>query len=88
MTSASEEKNFLSVAKIDLRILSPSPELDGGILLSGLPVTTTIGELKNKVKENVASSPSVERQRFIFRGKVVGRDNAALVDVFGRENVI
>ena len=72
---------------LNLRVLSPSSEVDGGIHLQDLPISTTVRELRLKIQDAVASKPGPERMRLIYRGKVVANDADTLETVFGAENV-
>lgn len=74
-------------ATINLRILSPSSEVEGGIHLHDLPASTTVRELRLKIQDAVPSKPGPERMRLIYRGKVVANDADALETVFGADNV-
>jgi hypothetical protein len=77
-----EESDF-----INLKILSPSTEVECGVHLPNLPASTTIQELRQKIQDAAPSRPATERMRIIYRGRVVANDNDRLVDVFGRESV-
>jgi len=72
---------------INVKVLSQLPEPDGLIHFENLPITTTVGELKVKVRDHVASKPAVENQRFIYRGRLMARENDTMMDVFGRDAV-
>jgi hypothetical protein len=72
---------------INLKILSPSTEIEGGIFLPDLPVSTTIKELRQKIHDAAPSKPATNRMRLIYRGRVVANDDDKLVDVFGMEEV-
>lgn len=72
---------------INLKVLSPSTEVEGGVNLPDLPARTTIKELRQKIQDAVPSKPALERMRLIYRGRVVANENDTLVDVFGLDNV-
>jgi hypothetical protein len=72
---------------INLKVLSPSSEIEGGIHLQDLPASTTVKELRLKIQDAVASKPGPERMRLIYRGKVVANDADTLETVFGADNV-
>ncbi|KAH7044514.1 hypothetical protein B0J12DRAFT_670588 [Macrophomina phaseolina] len=61
----------MATQTVDVRVLSPSPEADGGITFSALSTSTTIGELKLKIKDELPSHPAPERMRIIYLGRVV-----------------
>jgi hypothetical protein len=75
-------------AFIDLKVLSPSTEVDGDMLFVKLPASTTVAELKLKIKGQIATKPAVERMRLIYRGRVMTKESDTMTDVFGREGVI
>lgn len=70
-----------------VKVLSQLSEPDGTIMFENLPATTTIGELKQKIHDHVATKPAVEHQRLIYRGRVMTRETDTLMDVFGRDTV-
>jgi hypothetical protein len=72
---------------LNLKILSPSSEIEGGIRLQDLPASTTVRELRLKIQHVVPSKPGPERMRLIYRGKVVANDADTLENVFGADNV-
>jgi hypothetical protein len=73
---------------IELKILSPSPEVGhGGLHFDELPVSTTVGELKDRIRDLVSSRPAHDRQRLIYLGRALLRDSDTLLDVFGHSAV-
>lgn len=72
---------------INLRVLSPSSELEHGIHLQALPASTTVRELRLRIQAAAPSKPGPERMRLIYRGKVVANDGDTLEAVFGADNV-
>lgn len=72
---------------LNLKVLSPSSEFEGGIHLRELPASTTVRALRLRIQDAVPSKPAPERMRLIYRGKVVANDAATLEAVFGAENV-
>jgi hypothetical protein len=72
---------------INLKVLSPSTEVEGGVTFADLPTTTTIKELRSRIQDAVPSRPATERMRLIYRGRVVANDADTLGDVFGADNV-
>ncbi|KAJ4373223.1 hypothetical protein N0V83_003516 [Neocucurbitaria cava] len=71
---------------INLRILSPSTEVEGGVTFPGIPAATTIKELRSRIQDAVPSKPSTERMRLIYRGRVVANDADTLTNVFGADS--
>ena len=84
-SSSKETKS--SVPTILLHILSPSPEVRTKLIFSDLPVSTTVAELKIRICDAVASRPSPDRQRLIYRGRALVREGATLKEIFSQEAV-
>ncbi|KAJ4991894.1 ubiquitin family protein [Stagonosporopsis vannaccii] len=72
---------------VNLKVLSPSSEFEGGVRLRELPAATTVRELRRRIQAAVPSQPAPERMRLIYRGKVVASDDATLEAVFGADNL-
>jgi hypothetical protein len=73
---------------IELKILSPSPEVGNtGLHFNSLPVSTTVGELKDRIRDIVSSRPAHDRQRLIYLGRALVQDADTLLDVFGANAV-
>jgi hypothetical protein len=71
---------------VNLQIISPSAGV-GNLRFPSLPATTTVQQLKAKIRESVASRPADEHQRLIHRGRMLARDTDTLLDIFGEEAV-
>ena len=81
-SSKSPSKNIL------LHVLSPAVEVPNSRLtFSAVSASTTIEELKKKIQDAISTKPSPERQRLIYRGKALVRNEASLQEVFGNEAV-
>ncbi|KAF2492166.1 hypothetical protein BU16DRAFT_542081 [Lophium mytilinum] len=72
---------------IDLKVLSPSTEVDGDMYFKELPASTTVAQLKLKIKDLIATKPAVERMRLIYRGRVMAKESDTMTDVFGRDEI-
>jgi hypothetical protein len=72
---------------INLKILSPSTEVEGGVNLPDVPASTTIKELRSRIQNAVPSKPATDRMRLIYRGRVVANDADTLGNVFGAGSV-
>lgn len=72
---------------INLKILSPSNEVEGGVNFADIPATTTVRELRLRIQDAVSTKPALDRMRLIYRGRVVANDADTLDIVFGTENV-
>jgi hypothetical protein len=69
-----------------LHVLSPAPEVTGGrISFIGIPLDTTISELKKDLQNLITGRPPPERQRLIYRGRAVGDGNLSLKTLFQSE---
>jgi hypothetical protein len=75
------------ISTINLKVLSPSTEVEGGVSFPDLPATTTVQELRSRIQDAVPSKPATERMRLIYRGRVVANDADTLGHVFGADNV-
>ncbi|KAF2442851.1 hypothetical protein P171DRAFT_433239 [Karstenula rhodostoma CBS 690.94] len=72
---------------VNLKILSPSAEVEGGVQLADLPASTTIRELRQRIHDAAPSRPATDRMRLIYRGRVVANDSDTLLTVFGADNI-
>ncbi|KAA6412087.1 MAG: hypothetical protein FRX48_04237 [Lasallia pustulata] len=72
---------------IVLHVLSPSTEVPKKLTFSSVPTSTTVGELKLKIRDAVATKPAPERQRLIYRGKALTNNVIMLRDVFGQDTI-
>lgn len=76
-----------NVPLLNLKVLSPSTEVNGDIHFPQLPATTTVAGLKLKIQETLATHPQPERQRLIYRGRVMAKETDTMLDIFGRDSV-
>lgn len=81
--SAGEEAN---VSTVNLQIVSPSSQVRSPLSFQLLP-TTTVKELKDRIRNALEIAPSNEHQRLIYRGRLLGRDTETLMEIFGEEAV-
>jgi hypothetical protein len=72
---------------INLKVLSPSSEVEGAVHLPDLPAATTIAELRQRIHDATPSRPATDRMRLIYRGRVVANDSDTLQHIFGIQNV-
>lgn len=71
---------------VNLYIVSPSDGV-GNLRFRALPATTTVRQLKEKIRAALASRPPDDHQRLIHRGRLLSRDTDTLQDVLGEEAV-
>lgn len=70
-----------------LQIVSPSVGVSMPLVFSQLPATTSIKELKAKIRDVLPSQPSDENQRLIHRGRMLANEAETMTDIFGRDTV-
>ncbi|KAM0136479.1 hypothetical protein ACHAO1_004617 [Botrytis cinerea] len=70
-----------------LSIVSPSVEVASPLTFPQLLVTTTVQELKAKIREVVQSKPADSAQRLIHRGRMLERESQTMLEVFGQESL-
>lgn len=69
------------VSTISLRILSPSFESNQRLSFEKLPLSTTVGEVKNLIEPLAPNHPTPEQQRLIYRGRPLLNNSATLESV-------
>ena len=73
---------------ITLHVLSPALEVNGGrITFPAISLDTTITQLKSRIRNSVATAPSPERQRLIYRGRPLLDGSLSLKTVFQSEPI-
>lgn len=72
---------------INLKVLSPSTEVQRDINLLDLPISLTLKELRERIQNEIPTRPAPERMRLIYRGRALARETDTLSDVFGLDNV-
>lgn len=71
---------------VNLQILSPSVGVNT-LAFPGLETSTTVTQLKEKIREILPLRPAGDQQRLIHRGRLLARDTETLLEVFGEEAV-
>lgn len=72
---------------VNISIVSPSLSANTPLNFLELPASTTIGQLKQKIRDTLDSKPGNDRQRLIHQGKLLARENETLLEVFGEQRV-
>lgn len=72
---------------VNISIVSPSVNVNGPLKFPGLPPSTTVGQLKAKIRDALDSRPSNEKQRLIHQGKLLTGESDTLLQVFGEQKV-
>lgn len=80
-STAPEELTF------DLQVVSPSVGVTRPLLFNAIPATTTIKELKERIRQALPLQPSDEQQRLIHRGRALVRETDTMLSIFGEEAV-
>lgn len=72
---------------VDVSVVSPSVSVNAPLHFPRLLPSTTIGQVKQKIRDSLDSKPSNEHQRLIHQGKLLGREQDTLLQVFGEQKV-
>lgn len=70
-----------------LQVVSPSVGVASPLSFPLLAATTTVGQLKERIRDVLPSKPATGNQRLIHRGRMLGRDTETMLDIFGQETV-
>ncbi|KAM7215113.1 ubiquitin family protein, partial [Rhypophila decipiens] len=71
---------------VHLQVLSPSVGVNT-LYYHGLAATTTVAQLKEKIRDALPLRPAGDHQRLIHRGRLLARDTESLQEVFGEEAI-
>lgn len=52
------------------------------LIFTNIATTTTVSQLKEKIQEALTLRPSADEQRLIYRGRLLGRGEETLSDIF------
>lgn len=74
------------VLTANLHIVSPNVGI-GPLMFSALPASTTIRQLKEKIRKSLPSHPADDHQRLIHRGRLLASDDETLREIFTEEQV-
>lgn len=69
-----------------LTIVSPSVGANR-LNFPHLAATTTVEQLKAKIRDALPSKPPNELQRLIHRGRMLSRESQTMVEIFGKDVV-
>jgi hypothetical protein len=70
-----------------LTIISPSNGVNGPLHFHDTAPTTTVKEVKAKIRDTVPSKPTDDGQRLIHHGRLLSREAETMLEVFGQEAV-
>ncbi|KAJ9629940.1 hypothetical protein H2203_002325 [Taxawa tesnikishii (nom. ined.)] len=85
-----EDNNAPAVAgplppAVTLKVLSPSPEVpQNGWVITDVPTSTTVAELKRRIHNVLPSHPPADRQRVLYQGRFLS-DAQTLNHAFGQQ---
>lgn len=83
-TKAEEQPEPLSFT---LLVVSPSVGVNSPLTFPNFPASTTVKQLKAKIRDVVPSKPADERQRVIYRGRLLSRDEETMLEIFRLDTV-
>ncbi|KAI1117264.1 hypothetical protein F5Y14DRAFT_439377 [Nemania sp. NC0429] len=70
--------------RFTLQILSPSISVPQPLCMS-IPVTATVRQVRERIRESVGTRPPDDAQRLIHRGRLLARDSETMLELFGEE---
>lgn len=76
-----------SPLEFTLVVISPSNGVNGPLHFHNVAATTTVKEVKAKIRDRVPSKPTDDGQRLIHHGRLLGRETETMLEVFGQESV-
>lgn len=72
---------------VNIQILSPSTSVNAPLHFPSLQPSTTVAQIKQKVRDALGFKPTNEQQRLIHQGKLLSREDQTLLEVFGEQKV-
>ncbi|TAQ85688.1 hypothetical protein B7494_g5989 [Chlorociboria aeruginascens] len=70
-----------------LVVVSPSVGVTNPLSFPHLPATTTVKQLKAKIRDALPTKPADETQRLIHRGRMLATETHTMLDIFGQETL-
>lgn len=70
-----------------LVIVSPSVGVTGPLAFPHLLASTTVKQLKARIRDALPTKPTDESQRLIHRGRMLARDTETMTEIFGHDTV-
>ncbi|KAF8863847.1 hypothetical protein BDZ45DRAFT_722257 [Acephala macrosclerotiorum] len=77
-----KEEELPESSTFTLQIVSPNSD---PLSFPRLPVTTTVKQLKAKIRDALPAKPIDEHQRIIYRGRMLASETTTMMEVFGSE---
>lgn len=74
---------------VNLNILSPSTTVTAGgpLTFPNLPLSTTIRQVKEKIRQTLPIRPTDDQQRLIYKGRSLQQDDETLLHLMGEATV-
>lgn len=74
---------------VNLQVLSPSTAASSGrpLVFPSLPASTTVRQVKERIRQALPLKPTDAQQRLIYRGRPLSQDGDTLLNVIGEEVV-
>ncbi|KAL3425944.1 ubiquitin family protein [Phlyctema vagabunda] len=70
-----------------LNVVSPSVGVSGPLIFPHISATTTIGQLKAKIRDALPTRPSDDHQRLIHRGRLLANEADTMNVIFGQDTL-
>ncbi|KAI1819158.1 hypothetical protein F4861DRAFT_534680 [Xylaria intraflava] len=74
-------------SQFTLQLLSPSVNVPQPLVFENLPITTTVGQLKGRIRDCLSTKPPDNAQRLIHRGRLLARDTETMLELFGQDSL-
>ncbi|KAG0651869.1 hypothetical protein D0Z07_1295 [Hyphodiscus hymeniophilus] len=71
--------------EFNLVVISPSNGVNGPLHFPNTRGTTSVKEVKAKIRDRVSSNPTDDGQRLIHHGRLLSRETETMLEVFGQE---
>lgn len=85
--SSSNNGSIVDELTVNLQVLSPSVGVNRPLLFPSLSASTTVKQLKEKIRQTLPLRPADDNQRLIHRGRAIVRESDTLEDIFGEDAV-
>ena len=72
---------------LEIRVFTFVVGIPNPLVLSMVPSSATVGQLKLRIRDALPSRPAVESQRLIYHGHVLNDMDQTMISVFGEREV-
>ena len=86
-TAPADYEENKSTLGFTLVVISPSNGVNGPLHFPNVAATTTVKDVKAKIRERIPSKPTDDGQRLIHHGRLLARETETMLEVFGQESV-